>query len=142
MSNEHDDSEATGLVSLAGMVARTADHLYGPGWRGTVEIEDSIGRPGGGFRVTFLTPSMGLEEVEELIRAAAEAGDLLIHFEDGQRPPLWYWRSDSGLESIKRGYFVARYSGMPDYDGEPLYVGEVNFARWLAGVPKHQAAPA
>jgi hypothetical protein len=143
-THEHEDWVPAGLVRLATMVDRTADHRYGTGWRGNIKVENTLGRPGGEFRVTILEPSIEIGlEVEELICAAAADGILLIHFPDGQRPPLWYWRSDSGLESIKRGYFVARYSGiLPDYDGKELYAGEVNFARWLAGVPKHEATPA
>jgi hypothetical protein len=111
---------------------------------GTIKIENTLGRPGGEFTVTVLTPpklsiSVGLKDVEERIQAGAADGILLIHFPDGQRPPLWYWRSDPGLESISRGYFVARHSGiLLDYDGKELFAGEINFARWLAGVPKHE----
>ena len=138
---EHDDSVPAGLVSLDQMVRRTADHRYGPGWMGTFKVEDTLHLPGGRFNVTIEEPSFRRrEEVEELIRVAAENGALLIHFADGQRPPLWYWRSDPGLASIQRGYFVARYSGiLPDYDDKPLFAGQMNFARWLAAVPKDEA---
>ena len=90
-------------------------------------------------QITIGEPSFErLEDVAELIREAAENGALLIHFGDGQRPPPWYWRSDPGLASVERGYFAARYSRIfPDYDGKRLFAGEINFARWLAGVPKH-----
>lgn len=143
MSTEHDDAETTGLVSLSEMVYRTAEHRYGPEWRGPLKVETTLG-PGVELTVTVLTPpklsiSVGTKDVEERIRAAADAGDLLIHFPDGQRPPQWYWRSDPGRESISRGYFVARHSGaLLDYDGKELFAGEINFARWLAGVPKHE----
>jgi hypothetical protein len=145
---EHDDSVPASLISLREMVERTADHRYGPGWRGTIKVEDTLHCPDGGFKVTIGEPSevppfRRLEDVAELIRAAAENGALLIHFGDGQRPPPLYWRSDPGLASVTRGYFVARYSGiLPDYDGKPLFAGEVNFARWLAGVPKYRATAA
>jgi hypothetical protein len=142
---EHDDSVPASLISLREMVERTADHRYGPGWRGTIKVEDTLHCPDGGLKIAIVEPSevpsfRRLEDVAELIRAAAENGALLIHFGDGQRPPPWYWRSDPGLASVQRGYFAARYSGiLPDYDGKPLFAGEINFARWLAGVPKHQA---
>ena len=138
---EHDDFVPAGLVSLDQMVRRTAEHRYGPGWTGTLKVEDTLHLPGGKFNVTIEEPSFRRrEEVEELIRVAAENGALLIHFADGQRPPQWYWRSDQGQASIERGRFVFRYSGiLPRYDDKPLFAGQMNFERWLATVPKHEA---
>ena len=49
--SEHDDSVPAGLVSLREMVERTADHRYGPGWRGTIKVEDTLHCPDGGFKI-------------------------------------------------------------------------------------------
>jgi len=104
---EYDDSVPPGLVSLHQMVRRTAEHRYGPEGSGTLKVEDTLHLPGGKFKYTIDDPSFRRrEEVEELIRVAAENGALLIHFADGQRPPRWYWRSDQGQASIERGRFV------------------------------------